>query len=223
MTPGVIFVSAPELSSPSSPLDQHLNAILNRELIRMTRTTRFAAWLASLMLASLGAAAGAAGQVPAGAAARFNDLETWTKDVDDGRQVEQGLGLVVPSGNGPLLVSVSARMRKDVRLEPAREVTLQIARAVTANPNATPTFALRFRIDAGTDNAATLDFTTRATADSPIPGPPALSLVATLRPAEFVRLAGATTLRGAFFDGEADFRPDQIRALRDFADRAKLR
>jgi hypothetical protein len=222
MTSGIVFVAPPELSATPFPLDHVLNAILDREPISMMRSARFATLMASLALVSPGAAARAP-QIPAGAVGQFDDLQTWTKEVDDGRQVELGLGLVVPGGNGAMLVSVTARMRKGVRLEPAREVVLQVARSVTANPNTLPTPALRFRIDAGTDKAAVLDFTARATVDSPIPGPPARSIVATLRPAEFVRLAGATTLRGYFFDADADFRPDQIRALRAFADLTRLR
>jgi hypothetical protein len=155
-------------------------------------------------------------QVSAGPVGLFKDLETWSRYSDDTQLTERGVGLVVPGATAPLLVSFNARQRGRNPVDAPREIAVQVARTANVNPMALPSLTLTLTIDAGTPSHAVFDLTPRIVVDNPVPGGAPTSIVATMVPAEFRRLAAATTLRGTLFGTEVTFRPAQIKALRAF-------
>ena len=155
-------------------------------------------------------------QVPAGPVGLFKDLDTWSRYSDDTQMTDRGVGLVVPGATAPLLVSFNARQRGRNPTEAPREIAVQVARTADVNPMALPSFTLTLTIDAGTPSHAVFDLTSRVNVDNPTPGAAPMIIVATMVPAEFRRLASATTLRGNLFGTDVAFKPEQIKALKTF-------
>jgi hypothetical protein len=154
--------------------------------------------------------------------AEWGDLETWTHYIQDSRQNELGLGLQAAGPTGTSFVAFTGRLSIRNPTEPPREIGVQIAAGKLSNPNVVRRPSLVFLVNAGETDAFRLDLSERLNVDDPTPGGSAENGVAMMRAADFVRLSSATTLTADVLGFEAEWRDDQIRAMRDFAERLHL-
>jgi hypothetical protein len=138
------------------------------------------------------------------------------------RETELGLGLQVTGPDGTVPVAFLGRLSVRDPKVPPREVQVQGAVGYLGNPNVVRKGMLTFLADAKTDRRTGIDLNGRLVVDDQAPGGINQNGLATMRAAEFVRLAQAETLAGKGFGFEVFFRPDQIRALRAFAARLHL-
>jgi hypothetical protein len=178
--------------------------------------------IGAAVLLGIATAGAAADQRLAMMRAEWGDLETWTHYVQDSRQNELGLGLQVAGPTGMSLMAFTGRLAVRDPTAPPREVGVQVATGKLSNPNVIRRPSLVFLADAGGADPFRLDLSERLNVDDPTPGGAVENGVAMMRAADFVRLSSATTLAADVLGFEAELRDDQIRALRDFAERLHL-
>jgi hypothetical protein len=183
----------------------------------MTRLVAAGVLLISVVVASGPAAAARQGLV--GLQANWRDLETWSQLVEGTKENELGLGLQ-PTG-GAVLAFLGRLSLANPRSAPSR-VRVHIAPAYMANSTIIRTRVLTFVADAGTDRQTKLDLSADLRADEFSPGGIIQNALGEMRAADFVRLTDATTLSANVLGFDVVFRPDQIRAMRAFAERLYL-
>lgn len=149
--------------------------------------------------------------------AEWNDLQTWSTPVGNTREVEMGLGLQLTGPSGGTLLAFMARMNTRNPTVPPQDVVAQIAVGTLANPNVVRRPVLSFDGETADGKAVALDLTGSLTVDDSTPGGSAQNGIAVFPAAEFVRLTTATRIKTNIFGFEADLRPDQIKAMQDFA------
>ncbi len=159
----------------------------------------------------------AAPQIRAGVLATWKDMDTWSSYIEDGRQTEKGLGLVLGGSGGETRVSFVARLEGRYPNKPPKAVAVEGAVDPHINPNTLRTPTLRFLISAGAEKSKTMDLSGRMTVDNPAPGAMVNDAVAQITPKEFSALAFAKSVRANVFMVDVEFRPDQLRALDAFA------
>jgi hypothetical protein len=165
----------------------------------------------------------AAPQQPAGMLARWADLETWSRYDERTNETEVGLGLQPHGPSGPMLLSFTAEFPGKIAVAAPEAIFAQPAVSPTINPNLIRTPTLVFLIDVKMPRPTTLDVSQRMTVDSPGPGTIVTTGRAALSPEEFRRVAGATTLHAKILGVDVEFRRDQLRAMREFAERLRIR
>lgn len=154
-----------------------------------------------------------------GVQANWKDLDTWSHLLDASRENELGLGLQ-PDG-GALIAFLGRLSIRDPRTPPS-EVRAQVAIGYLANPNMIRTPTLTFLADAGTPRRFALDVSGSLITDDASPGGIIQNAMGTLRSADFLRLSRAETLGATILGFDVVFRPEQLRAMRAFADRIYL-
>ena len=165
----------------------------------------------------------AAGQQPAGMLASWGDLETWSRHDERANETEVGLGLQLQGPTGPMLLSFSTRFPGKVAIKAPESIVAQVGVTPTINPNVLRTPTLVFLLNAKTKTASTMDVSQRMSVDAPGPGAVVSNGRASMSPEELLRLIGATTLHARILGIEVEFRRDQLRSLRDFAERLQIR
>jgi hypothetical protein len=176
----------------------------------------------SLLLTGLSSRMPVAAQQPAGLLASWGDLETWSRYDERRNESEVGLGLQPTGKMGPMLLSFSAKFPGKVGIKPPDGIVAQVGVTPSINPNVLRTPTLVFLLDAKTPRASTLDVSQRMSVDAPGPGAVVTNGRATLSPEEFLKLIGATTLHAEILGLQVEIRRDQLRAMRDFAERLHI-
>lgn len=164
----------------------------------------------------------ATAQSATGVSPNWRDLELWTRTISATREVEHALGLQLAGSSGTILLSFAGRIDPRGPAPQPRQIDVVVAPALFSNPNAVRPVTLRLTADQGTPLAFSVDLTSNLRSDDPAPGAVVRSAVASMRAADFDRLADAKVLEGSSFGSDFVFRADQIRAMRDLADRLKL-
>jgi hypothetical protein len=154
-----------------------------------------------------------------GVQANWKDLETWSHLLETSRENELGVGLQ-PEG-GAVIAFLGRLSIRDPKTPPA-EVRAQLAAAYLANPNRIRTRTLTFIADAGTPRRFALDASDSLITDDGSPGGIIQNAIGTIRGFDFLRLASANALSANILGFEVVFRPEQLRAMRGFADRIRL-
>jgi hypothetical protein len=192
-------------------------------LIREARGRQGAVLLVAWLVWAAVAGAGAEPrQIWAGLQANWTDGQTWSTYLEASRETELGLGLQLTGPSGTVPIAFLGRLSvRDPRVPP-REIQVQAAVGYLGNPNVIRTSLLTLLADAKTNRRLALDLTARLVVDDQAPGGIIQNGLATIRSAELARLAEAETLSGNVLGFEVFFRPDQIRALRAFAERLHL-
>lgn len=156
-----------------------------------------------------------------GLRAEWGDLQTWTTEIGNTREQEVGLGLHLSGSSGGTLLAFIARVDTRRPNEPPTEIVAQVAIASLTNPNTVRQPTLAFVIDPGGE-ASSLDLTGRLVVDDSTPGGSVQNGVAVFPAEDFISLASAEVIEGEVLGFDAELRPDQIRAIRDFAERLHL-
>lgn len=181
-----------------------------------------AALVASVVWAAVAGAGTEPRQIWAGLQANWTDGQSWSTYLEASRETELGLGLQLTGPSGTVPVAFLGRVSvRDPRALP-REIQVQAAVGYLGNPTLVRTSVLTLIADATSDRRLALDLSARLVVDDQAPGGIIQNGLATIRAAELVRLAEAETLSGNVLGFEVFFRPDQIRALRAFAERLRL-
>jgi hypothetical protein len=171
----------------------------------------------------LGAAmAASAAQGLTGLRAEWGDLETWSHPVAGSRETELGLGLQVNGPNGLAFVAFLARVDPQNPSKSPAEVSVQVGAGQRVNPNLIRRPSLAFVADARAAKPVSIDLSSSLIVDNMGPGAVIENGVARMRAADVGRAAKAVTLSGNVFGFDISFRPDQIKALLDFAVRAHI-
>ena len=157
-----------------------------------------------------------------GLQANWKDLETWSRPLDESREVELRLGLQPSGPGGTMSVAFLGRLSTRSPTTPPTQMQIQIGAGYLANPNVVRSPVLIFVADAGTDKRATIDLSARMVVDDPSPGGNIQNAVAALRAADFLRLAQAETLSGNIFGFDVMVRADQLKAMKAFAEKLYL-
>jgi hypothetical protein len=160
-----------------------------------------------------------AGQGIAGLQANWKDLETWSRLAEGTRENELGLGL---HPQGGAVVAFLGRLSIANPRQSPTQIRLHVAPAYMANSTVIRTRVLTFVADATGERPLKLDLSAGLRTDDPTPGGIVQNGIADMRAADFVRLAEATTLTGNILGFDVVFRPDQIRAMKAFAERLYL-
>jgi len=161
-------------------------------------------------------------QSATGYRASWGDLETWSRLIESSRENEVGVGLQAAGPGGVMFVAFTARIDTREPNVPPREVVVQVATPPRTNPNAIHTPTLSFTVDEKTDKRAVIDLTSRLTVDNPAPGSELKDGTARMRLPDFTRILNAETVKANVFGLDVTLRPDQIRAIRAFAERLRL-
>ena len=164
-----------------------------------------------------------AAQQPAGMLASWGDLETWSRYDERRNESEVGLGLQPQGKMGPMLLSFSATFPGKIAVKAPNAVVAQVAVTPGVNPNVLRTPTLVFLLDAKTPRAVTLDVSQRMNVDNPGPGAVVTTGRASLSPEEYSKLLSAATLHAEILGLQVEIRRDQLRAMRDFAERLHIR
>lgn len=161
-------------------------------------------------------------QSATGYLATWGDLETWSRLIESSRETEVGVGLQAAGSGGLMFVAFTARLDTRDPNVPPREVVVRVATPPHTNPNAIHTPTLSFTVDEKTDKRLVVDLTPRLTVDNPAPGSELKDGSARMRLPEFTRILNAGTVKANVFGLDVALRPDQIKAIRVFADRVHL-
>jgi hypothetical protein len=154
--------------------------------------------------------------------AEWADLQTWATDIGNTRERELGLGLQLSGSSGATMLAFMGRVNLRAPNVPPREVVAQIAVGSLSNPNVVRRPVLAFVINPNGEKTSQLDLSSMLTVDDSTPGGSAQNGVAVFAAADFVRLVEADTLSANVFGFDADLRTDQIKAMKDFAERLHL-
>jgi hypothetical protein len=177
-------------------------------------------WIAVTALLLVGPHVHARGQILAGVQANWKDLETWSRAEPSTRQTELGLGLH-PIGGA--VVAFLGRLSVTDPSRPPSELRIHVAPAYMTNPNVLRTATLIFLADAGEERQRRIDVSAGLIADDATAGGIIQNAIGPIRAADFVRLTQAERLTANVLGFDVTFRPDQIRAMQEFAKRLSLR
>ena len=175
--------------------------------------------LAATLIAGVGRTAA---QGLTGVQANWHDLETWSHYLEDTKQSELGLGLQPGGPAGSMLIAFLGRLSTRTPQAAASEVRIQVAANALSNPNLIRRATLTFLADAATDDRTPFDLSSRLIVDDPTPGGNVQNGIATMSPADFVRLGQSKTLTGNIFGFDVVFAREQIVAMKMFADTLHL-
>jgi hypothetical protein len=162
-----------------------------------------------------------AAQMLTGLRSEWGDLETWTHAVESTRESELGLGLQL--NGGTTLVAFMGRLSARDPRTPPRDLGVQVGTGKMTNSTLIRRPVLNFVIDEGTDKRKSVDLSGRLNVDNPAPGAIITDAVSRIDATDFLQLAGAAKIRGTILGIDVTFRPDQIAALKSFAERLQFK
>ena len=169
--------------------------------------------------------------------AAWGDLDTWSRYVPATDETEVGIGLKTAGADTTMLVAFSARMKGASPSQAPSEVFVHASAGVNANAGNVRNKTLKFVLAsapagaggersvraANGPSAPVIDVSSRLGADNETPGARVNFATATLAPAEFLRIVKSGQPTATVLGVDVAFRPDQLRALRAFANRIFLR
>jgi len=158
-------------------------------------------------------------QILAGVQPNWKDLETWSHLDQTSRQTELGLGLQ-PIGGA--VIAFLGQLSLSDPMHPPSSLRMHIAPAFMTNPNVLRSATLVFTIDPGSENREVIDLSSSLVADDMTAGGIIQNAIGPIRASDFLRLARAERLTANILGFDVAFRPDQIRAMQDFAERLHL-
>jgi len=173
--------------------------------------------------------------------AAWGDLDAWSRYDAATDETELGLGLKATGADGTMLVAFSARLKGKTPNQPPKDVLVHASAGIRANASRARSKTLTFVLHAAPPQTNgpqgpngqsrrvrqtgpdVIDLSSRLGADDQAPGAPVNFAVARVAVAEFVRIARCGQLRATVFGVDVGFRPDQLEAIRAFADRIFLK
>jgi hypothetical protein len=169
--------------------------------------------------------------------AAWGDLDTWSRYVPATDETEVGIGLKTAGADTTMLVAFSARMKGASPSQAPSEVFVHASAGVNANAGNVRNKTLKFVLAsapagaggqrpvraANGPSAPVIDLSSRLGADNESPGARVNFATAKLAPAEFLRIVKSGQPTATVLGVDVAFRPDQLRALRAFANRIFLR
>ena len=156
--------------------------------------------------------------------AAWGDLDTWSRFVPSSDETEVGMGLKTAGLKTTMLIAFSARLKGATPTQPASEVFVHASAGVQANGRDVRAKTLKFVLASGASSRpaatpAVLDLSSRLGADDEAPGASVNFATARLAPAEFMRIVRSGQPTATVLGVDVTFRPDQLEALRAFAER----
>jgi hypothetical protein len=162
-------------------------------------------------------------QAWAGLRANWDDLATWTTPVQGAREETVGLGLHLSGRNGSVLLAFIAQVGTARPVRPPSAVSVQIGVGDFANPTLVRTPVLTFLADEDdTEERFAKDASSALVLDDLSPGAQVRNALATVPAADFLHLAQAKTLSANVLGFEVTFRPDQLAAMKKYAEGIRL-
>jgi hypothetical protein len=158
----------------------------------------------------------------------WGDLDTWTRYVPVTDETEVGLGLKTAGEQTSMLIAFSARLKGRTPSQPPNDVLVHASAGVSVNARAARTKTLKFVLPANGGrpqaDGAVIDLSSRLMgADAPTPGTQVNFATAPIAPAEFLRIARCGQPTATVLGVDVTFRPDQLKALRAFANQILLK
>jgi hypothetical protein len=158
--------------------------------------------------------------------AAWGDLDSWSRYLPATDETELGMGLKTAGQKTTMLIAFSARMKGVSPTQPASEVFVHASAGVQSNGREGRNKTLRFVLASGPANGSrtgsasspVLDLSSRLGADDETPGARVNFATAKLAPAEFLRIVRSGQPTATVLGVDVTFRPDQLEALRAFAD-----
>ena len=169
--------------------------------------------------------------------AAWGDLDTWSRYVPSTDETEVGVGLKTAGADTTMLVAFSARMKGASPSQAPSEVFVHASAGVNANAGNVRNKTLKFVLASAPAGAAgerparaangpsaqVIDVSSRLGADNESPGARVNFVTAKLAPAEFLRIVKSGQPTATVLGVDVAFRPDQLRALRAFANQIFLK
>jgi hypothetical protein len=174
------------------------------------------------------AAASAQGPMPQELPAAWGDLDTWSRYIPATDETEVGLGLK-PAGSGSsMLIAFSAFLKGAAPSQAPAEIFVHVSAGVQGRHKSnTLKFVLKPAANGSSasngHNAPVIDLSSRLGADDQSPGARVNFATAKIAAAEFLRIARSGEPAATVLGVDVAFRPDQLRAIRSFANRIFLR
>lgn len=160
--------------------------------------------------------------------AAWGDLDAWERYDPAKDHTEIGLGLKPVGQSATMPVAFSAYFRGKQTSPPATEIVIHASAGVRSNANSNRT--LKFHLGsqkrpgvASGGRSQTIDLSSRLTTEDPTPGTKVSFAIAKLTAQELSQLADASSLNATVLGVPVTFRPDQLQAIRDFANKALVR
>ena len=153
----------------------------------------------------------------------WKDLETWTRETGAAPDTEIGLGLVLSGTAGTAMVSFAATKLRSSPGAPPKDVALTVVPIFDSTR--VRWASLSFVITGKDKKQTTIALSERVTTNPPGPfgpGDSAVNANATMTVKEFAQLADAQSLTATVLGLQVAFRPDQVKAVRAFGERAGL-
>jgi hypothetical protein len=166
--------------------------------------------------------------------AAWGDLDTWSRYVPASDETEIGLGLKTAGTNTTMLIAFSARLKGRTPSQPPSEVLVHASAGMLSNAGRARSNTLKFVLPASAAPAAArargmpvshavIDLSSRLGADDQTPGARVNFATAKLAPAEFLRIVKCGEPTATVLGVDVRFRPDQLKAIRSFADQILLK
>ncbi|HYN10361.1 MAG TPA: hypothetical protein VES67_23440 [Vicinamibacterales bacterium] len=167
--------------------------------------------------------------------AAWGDLDTWSRYVPASDETEIGLGLKTVGTQTSMLVGFSARLKGRTPSQPPGEVLVHASAGVLSNAGRARSNTLKFMLPTSAApasgrtvrtvpvNHTVLDLSSRLGADDQTPGARMNFATAKLAPAEFLRIVKCGQPTATVLGVDVTFRPDQLQAIRAFANQILLK
>jgi hypothetical protein len=166
--------------------------------------------------------------------AAWGDLDTWSRYVPATDETEFGLGLKTAGTNTSMLVAFSARLKGRTPSQPPSEVLVHASAGMLSNAGRARSNTLKFMLPVSAAPATAraraipashgvIDLSSRLGADDQTPGARVNFATAKLAPAEFLRIVKCGDPTATVLGVDVTFRPDQLKAIRAFADQILLK
>jgi hypothetical protein len=161
--------------------------------------------------------------------AAWGDLDTWSRYIPATDETEVGLGLKPAGPNAAMLIAFSARLKGTAPSEAPGEIFVHASAGVQGRHRSN---TLRFVLKPSSNgrpaasnggNAPVIDLSSRLGANDGSPGARVNFATATIASTEFLRIARSGEPTATVLGVDVTFRPDQMRAIRAFANRIFLK
>lgn len=168
--------------------------------------------------------------------AAWGDLDTWSRYVPATDETEVGVGLKTAGAKTTMLIAFSARLKGSTPSQSPSDVFVHASAGVNTNGGDVRNKTLKFVLTSASasaerpvravsngSSAGVIDLSSRLGADDEAPGARVNFATAKLAPAEFLRIVKSGQPTATVLGVDVTFRPDQLRALRAFANRIFLK
>ncbi len=199
--------------------------------------------VASVLLAGEDVLRGEAATSPAGGQqvrgddlpAAWGDLDTWSRYLPSSDETEIGLGLKTAGAKTSMLIAFSARLKGSAPRSAPAEVLVHASAGVLTNARSERRRTLKFTLPSGSVAAAgqpvrasltsptIIDLTPRLGSDGDTPDARVNFATAAVTAADFVKIVRCGQPTATVLGVDVAFRPDQLQALREFANRIFLK